>query len=61
MDSRNVATQEFVVAVTDVADTPPVFLLAPPVTRLQQSAVPGDFVLEVRAKDGDAGPGRPVR
>ena len=61
VDSRNVATQEFVVSVTNVADTPPVFLSAPAITRMPQSSLPGDFVLGVKAKDGDGGPGRPIR
>ena len=61
MDSRNVATLEFVVAVTNIADTPPVFISAPPITRMPQTALPGDFVLALVAKDGDAGPGRPIR
>ena len=61
VDSRNVATLEFVVAVTNIADTPPVFISAPPITRMPQTALPGDFVLALVAKDGDAGPGRPIR
>ena len=61
VDSRNVATLEFVVAVTNIADTPPVFISAPPITRMPQTSLPGDFVLSVVAKDGDAGPGRPIR
>ena len=61
VDSRNVATIEFVVAVTNIADTPPVFISAPPITRMPQTSLPGDFVLSVVAKDGDAGPGRPIR
>ena len=55
------ATLEFVVAVTNIADTPPVFISAPPITRMPQTALPGDFVLALVAKDGDAGPGRPIR
>ena len=61
VDSRNVATLEFVVAVTNIADTPPVFISVPPITRMAQTSLPGDFVLSVTAKDGDAGPGRPIR
>ena len=61
VDSRNVATLEFVVAVTNIADTPPIFISAPPITRMPQTALPGDFVLALVAKDGDAGPGRPIR
>ena len=61
VDSRNVATLEFVVAVTNIADTPPVFISVPPITRMAQTSLPGDFVLSVAAKDGDAGPGRPIR
>ena len=61
VDSRNVATLEFVVAVTNIADTPPVFVSVPPITRMPQTSLPGDFVLSVAAKDGDAGLGRPIR
>ena len=32
-DSRNLASQEFIINVENVADSPPIFLSAPPVTR----------------------------
>ena len=60
-DSRNVAAQEFIINVENIADTPPIFLSAPPITRLPESSNIGDFVLKVVAVDGDAGPGRPIR
>ena len=61
VDSRNVATLEFVVAVTNIADNPPVFVSVTPITRMPQTSLPGDFVLSVAAKDCDAGLGRPIR
>ncbi len=43
-DSRNIAGLEIVVIVEDVQDVPPVFTMAPPVTRLQSGLIPGDKV-----------------
>lgn len=43
-DSRNIAGLEVVVVVEDVQDEPPVFTLAPPVTRLPAGLLPGDKV-----------------
>ena len=60
-DSRNVAVQEFIINVENIADTPPVFLSVPPITRLPESSNIGDFVLNVVAVDGDAGSKRPIR
>lgn len=44
-DSRNIAGLEIVVIVEDVQDVPPVFTMAPPVTRLQSGLIPGDKVI----------------
>ena len=60
-DSRNVAVQEFIINVENVADTPPIFVSAPPVTRLPESSKIGDFVCNIVAVDGDKGLGRPIR
>ena len=38
MDTRNVAVHDFIVLVEDVPDLPPYFLIAPPVTRLPETA-----------------------
>lgn len=43
-DSRNIAGLEVVIVVEDVQDEPPVFTLAPPVTRLPAGLLPGDKV-----------------
>ena len=61
MDSRNVAVQEFIVNVENVADTPPIFVSAPPVTRLPETSKIGDFVCNIVAVDGDKGLRRPIR
>ena len=60
-DSRNVAVQEFIINVENIADSPPVFLSAPPVTRLPESSKVGDFVCNIVAVDGDQCLGRPIR
>lgn len=43
-DSRNIAGLEVVVIVQDVQDVPPIFTLAPPVTKLSANLLPGDKV-----------------
>lgn len=43
-DSRNIAGIEIVIIVKDVQDVPPVFSMAPPVTRLPSGLIPGDKV-----------------
>ena len=60
-DSRNVAVQEFIINVENVADTPPIFISAPPVTRLPETSKIGDFVCNIVAVDGDKGLRRPIR
>ena len=60
-DSRNVAVAEFIINVENIADTPPLFLSAPPVTRLPESSKVGDFVCKIVAVDGDKGLARPIR
>ena len=60
-DSRNLASQEFVISVENVADSPPIFLSAPPVTRVPENSKIGDFVANIVAVDGDKGLGRPIR
>ena len=52
-DTRNVGVHEVVIEVTDEADTPPYFLIAPPVTKLPETAGIGTSVLQVTAYDGD--------
>uniref|UniRef100_A0A1B0GM05 Uncharacterized protein n=1 Tax=Phlebotomus papatasi TaxID=29031 RepID=A0A1B0GM05_PHLPP len=41
-DSRNIAGLEIVIIVEDVQDVPPIFTMAPPVTRLPNGLLPGD-------------------
>ncbi|EDS31391.1 cadherin [Culex quinquefasciatus] len=60
-DSRNIAGLEVVIIVEDVQDVPPVFTVAPPVTRLPPGLIPGDKVLQVHAEDGDKGVPREIR
>ncbi|XP_053664398.1 cadherin-86C [Anopheles marshallii] len=60
-DTRNIAGLEVVVIVEDVQDVPPVFTVAPPVTRLPAGLIPGDKVLQVHAEDGDKGVPREIR
>lgn len=43
-DSRNIAGLKIVVIVQDVQDQPPVFTMAPPVTKLPTGLLPGDKV-----------------
>ena len=38
IDTRNVAVHDFILLVEDVPDSPPYFLVAPPVTRLPETA-----------------------
>ncbi len=51
-DTRNVAATELVVAIGNVADTPPFFVDAAPVTRLPENAGVGDFVMDIVARHG---------
>ncbi|XP_059219836.1 cadherin-86C isoform X4 [Stomoxys calcitrans] len=60
-DSRNIAGMEIVVIVQDIQDQPPVFTMAPPVTKLPPGILPGDKILQVHAEDGDKGSPREVR
>ncbi|XP_061389861.1 cadherin-86C [Musca vetustissima] len=60
-DSRNIAGMEIVVIIQDVQDQPPVFTMAPPVTKLPTGILPGDKILQVHAEDGDKGSPRDVR
>ncbi|XP_037049459.1 cadherin-86C isoform X3 [Bradysia coprophila] len=60
-DTRNIAGLEVIVIVEDVQDVPPIFTVAPPVTRLLPGLLPGDKVLQVHAEDGDKGNPREIR
>ena len=53
VDTRNVAVHYLVVEVEDVPDSPPYFLVAPPVTILPETAKRGHTVTQVTAYDGD--------
>ncbi|KAJ8674821.1 hypothetical protein QAD02_010607 [Eretmocerus hayati] len=59
-DTRNIAGLHIVVIVQDVQDVPPVFTLAPPLTKINNTAKPGDLILRVHAEDGDKGVPRDV-
>uniref|UniRef100_A0A6B2EKW7 Cadherin domain-containing protein n=1 Tax=Phlebotomus kandelakii TaxID=1109342 RepID=A0A6B2EKW7_9DIPT len=60
-DSRNIAGLELVIIVEDVQDVPPIFTMAPPVTRLPNGLLPGDKILQIQAEDGDKGVPRAIR
>uniref|UniRef100_A0A1A9ZSG8 Cadherin domain-containing protein n=1 Tax=Glossina pallidipes TaxID=7398 RepID=A0A1A9ZSG8_GLOPL len=53
-DSRNIAGLEIVVIVQDVQDQPPVFTMAPPVTKLPAGILPGDKKLEDKLRNTNA-------
>ncbi|KOX75004.1 Cadherin-86C, partial [Melipona quadrifasciata] len=59
-DTRNIAGLSVVVIVRDVQDVPPIFTLAPPLTKINNSVQPGDIVLRVHAEDGDKGVPREI-
>ncbi|XP_066601623.1 cadherin-86C [Prorops nasuta] len=59
-DTRNIAGLNVVVIVQDVQDVPPIFTLAPPLTKINNSIQPGDVVLRVHAEDGDKGVPREI-
>ncbi|XP_043802012.1 uncharacterized protein LOC122719859 [Apis laboriosa] len=59
-DTRNIAGLSVVVIVQDVQDVPPIFTLAPPLTRINNSIQPGDIVVRVHAEDGDKGVPREI-
>ncbi|XP_059490916.1 cadherin-86C isoform X2 [Neocloeon triangulifer] len=60
-DTRNILGFDLAVVVSDVQDTPPVFIQAPPVTSLPATIRPGDMILKVMAEDGDKGNPREIR
>ncbi|XP_043267820.1 uncharacterized protein Cad86C [Venturia canescens] len=59
-DTRNIAGLHLVVIVQDVQDVPPIFTLAPPLTKINNTVQPGDIILRVHAEDGDKGVPREV-
>ncbi|OXU32080.1 hypothetical protein TSAR_007837 [Trichomalopsis sarcophagae] len=59
-DTRNIAGVNVVVVVQDVQDVPPIFTLAPPLTKINNTVKPGDVILRVHAEDGDKGVPREV-
>ncbi|XP_070150404.1 cadherin-86C-like [Polyergus mexicanus] len=59
-DTRNIAGLNIVIIVQDVQDVPPIFTLAPPLTRLNNSVQTGDVILRVHAEDGDKGVPREI-
>ncbi|XP_026823897.1 uncharacterized protein LOC105277425 isoform X1 [Ooceraea biroi] len=59
-DTRNIAGLNIVVIVQDVQDVPPIFTLAPPLTRLNNTVQTGDVILRVHAEDGDKGVPREI-
>ncbi|XP_033229645.1 titin [Belonocnema kinseyi] len=60
LDTRNIAGLQVVVVVQDVQDVPPIFTLAPPLTKINNTVQPGDVILKVHAEDGDKGVPRNV-
>ncbi|CAD1476989.1 unnamed protein product, partial [Heterotrigona itama] len=59
-DTRNIAGLSVIVIVRDVQDVPPIFTLAPPLTKINNSVQPGDIILRVHAEDGDKGVPREI-
>ncbi|XP_072750510.1 uncharacterized protein [Anoplolepis gracilipes] len=59
-DTRNIAGLNIIIIVQDVQDVPPIFTLAPPLTRLNNSVQTGDVILRVHAEDGDKGVPREI-
>ncbi|XP_034949613.1 uncharacterized protein [Chelonus insularis] len=59
-DTRNIAGLHLIVIVQDVQDVPPIFTLAPPLTKLNNTVQPGDVILRVHAEDGDKGVPREI-
>ena len=50
IDTRNVGVHEVIVEVEDLPDTPPYFLIAPPVTRLPETAtIVSDLLSKISA------------
>ena len=50
IDTRNVGVHEVIVEVEDLPDTPPYFLIAPPVTRLPETAtIVSDLLIRILA------------
>ncbi|XP_057327401.1 uncharacterized protein LOC130668904 [Microplitis mediator] len=59
-DTRNIAGLHLVVIVQDVQDVAPIFTLAPPLTKINNTVQPGDVILRVHAEDGDKGVPREI-
>ncbi|KAH0567452.1 cadherin-86C [Cotesia glomerata] len=59
-DTRNIAGLHLIVIVQDVQDVPPIFTLAPPLTKINKTVQPGDVILRVHAEDGDKGVPREI-
>ncbi|XP_074102675.1 uncharacterized protein LOC141529857 [Cotesia typhae] len=59
-DTRNIAGLHLIVIVQDVQDVPPIFTLAPPLTKINNTVQPGDVILRVHAEDGDKGVPREI-
>lgn len=59
-DTRNVATMDIVITVSDVQDTPPVFKNLPHSLKLSNNLQVGDLVAKLEAEDGDYADQRPI-
>ncbi|XP_023288694.1 cadherin-86C [Orussus abietinus] len=59
-DTRNIAGLYIAVIVQDIQDVPPIFTLAPPLTKINNTVQPGDVILRVHAEDGDKGVPREI-
>ncbi|XP_050692840.1 cadherin-86C-like isoform X2 [Eriocheir sinensis] len=60
-DSRNIVCVSVSVLVEDRQDLPPLFLYAPPITRITSDNLKDDELVRVRAVDGDQGEPREIR
>ncbi|XP_042230519.1 cadherin-86C-like isoform X2 [Homarus americanus] len=60
-DTRNIICVGVSVLVEDRQDQPPIFIFAPPVTRITSKTLKDDELLKVEAVDGDRGVARELR
>uniref|UniRef100_A0A0P4W039 Cadherin domain-containing protein n=1 Tax=Scylla olivacea TaxID=85551 RepID=A0A0P4W039_SCYOL len=60
-DTRNIVCVSVSVLVEDRQDRPPIFLHAPPITRITSETLKDDELVRIQAQDGDQGKPREIR
>ncbi|XP_076046805.1 uncharacterized protein LOC143028499 isoform X2 [Oratosquilla oratoria] len=60
IDTRNIACVSVTIVVDDRQDTAPIFIVAPPLTRIPNDVEQGDVLVKVVAQDGDKGEPRSI-